>query len=337
MEDWDNTYLMPDEPEDGSEDDSSAEIDGMELSSVEDGGASEVLLPGDEVVSGEVTPGAGYVPLLGQPVVEPPGEDQAGAVGIRPDPWRYGSAEKVVGPWGFWATLGLSLVVGLAFILLQAWVIVAFIFIEFAGGSHVDMEEFILRIAYDGFVILISTILTGVFCTLLVVLLAAARRNLSWRDYLGMRKPSVRQWLVWLPVYLVFLLLMDVGSWQGEETELPEFMVKIYESARFFPLLVIALVVAAPIFEEIYFRGFMLIGFRRSWMGAVFSVIVVSMLWSAIHIQYDVRTIVMIFFMGLFLGAARLQTGSIYLPIVMHALSNLIATIQVALHVGGKM
>ena len=337
MDDWDNAYLMPDEPEDTSQNDSSAEIDGMELSSVEDAGTGEVILPGDQVISGEVIPVAGYVPLMGHPLMDPPAVGQPESGGVGPIDRENGAAVEDSRPWGFWATLGLSLVVGMTFILLQAWVIMVFVFIKFAGGMNFDMEEFILRIAFDGFVISLATILTGVACTLMVILFAAARRNLPWREYLGMKYPSLKQWVFWLPFYLSFVFIMDMSSLQDGQMAIPEFMVKIYESARFLPLLVIALVVAAPIFEEMFFRGFMLIGFRRSWMGAVFSVIVTSALWAAIHLQYDFWTIVMIFFMGLFLGAARLKTGSIYLPIVMHAISNLIATIQVALHVSGKI
>jgi membrane protease YdiL (CAAX protease family) len=53
------------------------------------------------------------------------------------------------------------------------------------------------------------------------------------------------------------------------------------------------------------------------------------LIWAAVHHQYDLYGIATIFVIGLLLGTARMKTDSVYPGIVMHALMNLIATIQV--------
>ncbi len=82
------------------------------------------------------------------------------------------------------------------------------------------------------------------------------------------------------------------------------------------------MVVATPIGEEILFRGFLF----RGWLQAprdVWPVIVVtSLLWAIIHVQYDWYVIGQVFAFGLLLGWMRWATGSTILTILLHALIN---------------
>jgi uncharacterized protein len=59
-------------------------------------------------------------------------------------------------------------------------------------------------------------------------------------------------------------------------------------------------------------------------------VIITSLLWAAIHLQYDLYGIATIFVGGIFLGWVRLKTDSIWLCIILHGMMNLIATLEVA-------
>lgn len=54
-------------------------------------------------------------------------------------------------------------------------------------------------------------------------------------------------------------------------------------------------------------------------------------LWAMIHLQYDAYGIATIFVGGILVGLARLKTGSVLLCVMMHAMMNLVATIQVAI------
>jgi membrane protease YdiL (CAAX protease family) len=93
----------------------------------------------------------------------------------------------------------------------------------------------------------------------------------------------------------------------------------------------VAIVVGAPIFEEIAFRGFLFKGLAASrlrWFGAT---IITSLLWAGIHLQYDWYEVSVIFVLGLVLGSARAMTNSTLLTIWLHCLVNILATIQVAI------
>ena len=89
------------------------------------------------------------------------------------------------------------------------------------------------------------------------------------------------------------------------------------------------MVIAAPISEEVLFRGFMFRGFVHAPRDAVPSIVLISLIWSLQHIQYDLLDITEIFVFGLLLGLVRWSTGSTTLTIVLHAINNLVGSIVV--------
>ena len=90
----------------------------------------------------------------------------------------------------------------------------------------------------------------------------------------------------------------------------------------------------APILEELFFRGFLYSGLSSSFLGPLGTILITSISWAAIHLQYDLYGISTIFVFGLLLGAARLKTHSLIVPVLMHALMNLVATIQAVINAG---
>jgi hypothetical protein len=110
-------------------------------------------------------------------------------------------------------------------------------------------------------------------------------------------------------------------------------MIDAYKTASSLPALLFAIVVVAPIFEEIFFRGFLFQGIRASRLGPLGAIGITSLFWAAIHLQYDIYGITTVFALGLLLGIARLRTNSIHLLMVMHSLVSLVATVETALHV----
>jgi membrane protease YdiL (CAAX protease family) len=84
------------------------------------------------------------------------------------------------------------------------------------------------------------------------------------------------------------------------------------------------------LFEETFFRGFVFKGFESGFMGPIGAVLATTGLWAAIHIQYDAYGIATVFCLGLLLGTARAMTGSLLVPLGLHATANLVATIETA-------
>ena len=73
---------------------------------------------------------------------------------------------------------------------------------------------------------------------------------------------------------------------------------------------------------------FLLKGFSASFLGPIGAVILTSVLWAALHLQYGLYEIVTTFLFGCMLGAARIKTGSLLLTIGIHAFLNMVATVE---------
>lgn len=125
---------------------------------------------------------------------------------------------------------------------------------------------------------------------------------------------------------LVALMLITARVYEAAVGGAEEFAVAVWRTAHPTWLLVVALVVAAPVFEEALFRGLLFDRMSRTpWLAVGGSAIV----WSAVHTQYDLGGAVLLAWLGVLLGCARLASGGLLLPMAMHAAWNLRALIVV--------
>ena len=111
----------------------------------------------------------------------------------------------------------------------------------------------------------------------------------------------------------------------------PGFMGDVLKSAQAdgaLWLLVIAFCVAAPMSEEFFARGFLYRGWSESFLRPAGAIILSSLAWTALHLQYDWFFFGEVFSIGLLFGYLRYRTGSTWLTIVLHGLNNLAATLQ---------
>jgi membrane protease YdiL (CAAX protease family) len=97
--------------------------------------------------------------------------------------------------------------------------------------------------------------------------------------------------------------------------------------------LLIGAVIVAPAGEEIMFRGFLFRGWVRSDRAAWPAIVVISVLWAALHVQYDWSGILQIFVIGLFLGWMRWRSGSTLLTLLLHGLFNVEGSLETVLQV----
>ncbi|MNQ02009.1 CAAX amino terminal protease self- immunity [compost metagenome] len=94
--------------------------------------------------------------------------------------------------------------------------------------------------------------------------------------------------------------------------------------------------VLAPIGEEILFRGILLnmFGSSRTWVLGI-GVVLVALFFAWIHTQYQsTSTAVQLFALSVVFSWARLRSGGLLLPVLLHALASVlgivVAWIQVA-------
>lgn len=105
-----------------------------------------------------------------------------------------------------------------------------------------------------------------------------------------------------------------------------EDILKAFEYIFNVPILgIISVVIAAPIFEELFFRGFMMNGLRRKGYGIMSTAFITSGLFAVMH--FNVPQGVNAFFLGLGLAYVYEKTNDLRLPIALHLINNLFAII----------
>lgn len=154
---------------------------------------------------------------------------------------------------------------------------------------------------------------------------AARRRGLSLSDDLGLRAPQAIPavgwsvlWLLWLVVsewLIVRLDLAQAATWP------PMPLGALAARAG-------ALAISGPAAEEFVARGLAFALLRRRGWSAFATIGVTSVAWAAAHYRYGPGTVGLIAIDGLLLGAARVTTGSLWVPFGMHVAANAISVTQ---------
>jgi membrane protease YdiL (CAAX protease family) len=236
-------------------------------------------------------------------------------------------------PWGLGATLGFSAIILALYAALQ--ILVATAFVSFAKAEHpeLDLEAYAKSLSSNGFCIAIMAVVSGLICTPLTLWFTRLRKTISIKNFIGFKEPLKREWVRWLLILAAFLFLSDGVSFLLDQPIVAPFMVDAYKTASSLPALLFAIVVVAPIFEEIFFRGFLFQGIRYSRLGPIGAIGITSLLWAVIHLQYDIYGMATVFALGVLFGMARLKTDSIHLLMVMHSFVGLVATMETVLYV----
>jgi len=112
------------------------------------------------------------------------------------------------------------------------------------------------------------------------------------------------------------LLTLVTGSHLADQSTHALFA-KAKDTSPWIALTTIGLVL--PIAEEILFRGYLFDALRKRWSNSVV-IIVTALVFGAIHFQ--MAQFPLLFGMGLVLGWAKMKTGSLRLPVLLHAANN---------------
>lgn len=166
--------------------------------------------------------------------------------------------------------------------------------------------------------------------TLAVVLIVRNIKGLSWSDDLGLHWVSLRTVVLWSGLFIVLLAAGEITSralgipqpepW-GDKYSL---LVKVIR--------MVALVVLAPLSEELIFRGLLYRMLSKTAVGALGAIIITASLFTLLHTQYQQQHHWLLLFLilldGLFFGVVVYFTGSVVLTIVLHSLGNLYAAYE---------
>jgi membrane protease YdiL (CAAX protease family) len=159
----------------------------------------------------------------------------------------------------------------------------------------------------------------------LFILGVTRKRGMSWRDDLGLKPPPIGAAAGWLGLWLAWMAvsefaIVQFGLQQAEPW--PPY------SATILTMRILAIGVAGPFLEELVARGVVFSLLKRTAIGPLGAVFLIAVVWASAHYRYDVPTIVLVCVDGVIFGLARYRSGSLWVPVGLHMIGNLISIVQ---------
>lgn len=235
-------------------------------------------------------------------------------------------------PWGFWLTLVFSLVIFLTSSFVQSITATAYIIFAKIQSPNLNIMQFAESIKGNGLFLSLSDLISAPIYVSLSILFIKIRKSLSVHEYLGLHRCNWKTIAKWIAIIILVMIGSDALTYLLHRDIVPPFMVNIFETAGSIPLLLFAIILVAPIIEELFFRGFMFRGLQYSKVGPIGAILITSLLWSSIHLQYNLYQIAILFVTGLVFGWARVKTNSIIPCIAMHMTLNVLSTFELVIY-----
>lgn len=227
--------------------------------------------------------------------------------------------------WNGWWTLLWGAVIMMTWFTIQGIVLTAFYMMK---GPSKDPVRTMEALQYNGDVLGAVTLISAVIVCPLCWILGHLKTGWNGWEYLGFRKVGILKILFWIGVtFLIGLAFNFVGPYLGVD-ESPEFTKRVAASSQYPILLILGVSLGAPFIEEFIFRGLLFRGWRDSKMSVWPTIILTSLIWTSLHVQYGIIILTWLFLLGVVIGYARQKTGSIWVPIAMHAFNNALASLQ---------
>lgn len=232
------------------------------------------------------------------------------------------ATEKLPPPkvYGAWATIFMGVAIGI-FALLAMPLLVEVVF------QTAELAFNLSPVSY-GLIVVSSTIATGLSGMALIDMVIRMNGNRSIVDYIGLRRLNWKIVFLALAAFIIVLVcIIGIGvvyeyffDASGNASN-SDFMDDAYSSVSWWSLWM-ATVVFAPVFEESFFRGFLFAGLQRSRLGVIGTITITSLVWAALHLQYNLFGMFTIVVMGIVLGVTRYKTHSLWSTIIVHAMWN---------------
>ncbi|MGH9696766.1 MAG: lysostaphin resistance A-like protein, partial [Bryobacteraceae bacterium] len=236
--------------------------------------------------------------------------------------------------WKFWGTALWGLIVFAAMFVGQMTVVAWFVL---RREEPIDMAAAI-HVVGGGLTISLSVIM-GLPAVLAALWLAIRVTRTPFAEYLALRGTSWINFIIGTLALAALVIAWDGLSRAAGREVAPGFMADVLRSARAdgaLWLLVIAFCIAAPVSEELFARGFLYRGWSESFLGPAGAIVLSSVVWTSLHLQYDWFFFGEVFSIGLLLGYLRYRYKSTWLTIFVHGLNNLAAVVQTILLAGSS-
>lgn len=213
---------------------------------------------------------------------------------------------------------------------LFGWLLASRLVLE--SAQSMSLNQLLFFASQNGTVIALSMYIT--FVLLVMVIFAIfywkIRGHISLKRFLALNPISLRLSLKMLGLLLVFIVVSEMLMvWLQKQPM--AFVDDFFGTAQPVWLLIVAMVVIVPIYEELVFRGVLWSVIAEQWSGQkgqIIASVLNSLLFAAVHLQYELFEMSMIFILALLFGFARMRSNSLWLPIGLHMVNNAIAMSQ---------
>ncbi|MCC6694799.1 MAG: CPBP family intramembrane metalloprotease [Candidatus Hydrogenedentes bacterium] len=228
-------------------------------------------------------------------------------------------------PYPFWKALGFGIAI-YAVALYGAWIATSFLQLGITQLSLRNLDKILMgppdeALLRQGLWFGLASCVTGILGIFLVreVILQSEAPP---RAYFGAGRLKLRQSATYLLLCALWVAIPHLVLRLLTGSTVSVYWIDTFRSARPQYPLWLGLVVLAPLFEEMLFRGLLFTGARQTWLSARGAVVLTAVLFAITHYRYGVIGTLWILLFGLLLGIARHRSDTIKLPILMHTVSN---------------
>jgi uncharacterized protein len=232
--------------------------------------------------------------------------------------------------WSWWWIAASTILLTLVYISAQVAALLAVAAFAAVTTPEFDAETWGTNAISNGLVLSAATFASAGVCIPLMRWLAGRREPSPW-SFLGFRPVRWRDVVIACGAMGMFIAITDPLNVWLDRPLVPPFMLEAYATAGSRGLLFLAVTIAAPVTEELAFRGFLFGALRARGVRTGLVVGVTSSLFAVIHTQYDLWDMGVVLLMGLLFGIARARFDSVIPAMAMHGFANTVAFIETTL------
>ena len=219
---------------------------------------------------------------------------------------------------GFWSGLIWFAVGFICIVVTQTVAVVILAVKETIRVGAEPSEERVNELMLNGDAIALSFVLLLPIIISILAFAVKVRRKQPLFVFLGFRHVSGSVLVSWSLYAVGLIAAIIVCDRIFDRPPVSEWMLIAYDSAENIWLFWLSVALLGPISEELLYRGYIIKVWAESVIGPILASILLSMMWAATHLQYDLYDMAWVFILGVILCISRLQTNSIIPAIIMH-------------------
>jgi len=203
-----------------------------------------------------------------------------------------------------------------------------FLGIQLAGGFILGEISQFYEIGTESPAFGIGTIFLYILSFAVIILIGFKKSGKKFNEVFFIKNVSLRVWVSVVVFMLGFVIISsEIENWINYIMPMPVFLQETFNSMignDYFIIPVILVVILPAFFEEMFFRGILISGFRQNYSQTK-TILISALLFAIIHLNpYQFVTA---FLIGIIIGYVLIKTNSIWPAVYMHFFNNMLTVI----------